>query len=182
MMTATRLYEGMLELAELPQLPNFWHSIVRDTVHDIVRDTSAMKQLTTLACRMTAEVYERERSRMQLGPQRLEPSSWASTRQAAAPPGTSNLPSIAFRTPPSQPAAVQRSSEVASGTRSRVSPASGALRSLARKHALPGVLRFGGNVRPPHDWRLLMKVCAARVSVGPGINGAGSSFCIDVDT
>ena len=122
---------------------------------------------------MTAEVYERERSRMQLGPQRPVPSGWASARQAP-PPGSSNLPSIAFRMPPSQPAAVQRGAEVGSVTRSGVSPASGALRSLARQHALPGVLRFGGKGRPPHDWRLLMKVCTAHVSVKLGVCGARS--------
>ena len=95
---------------------------------------------------------------MQLGPERAEHSGWAGARQAL-PPGTSTLPSIAFRTPPSLPAAAQRGAQVDPMT-SGVSPASSSLRSLARQHALPGVLRFGGNGRPAHDWRLLMKVYA----------------------
>ena len=109
-------------------------------------------------------MYERERSRMQLGLDLAAPSVWASALRAP-PPGSSNLPSIAFRTPILQPAAVRRVAEVNTAFGTGMSPASGALRSLSRQHALPGVLRFGGNERPPHDWRLLMKVCAARLLV-----------------
>ncbi len=162
----TNRREGIPSFAEFTQLPN------NEIVLSIHVPSSG---LLARPCRMTAEVYERERSRMQLGPQRGAPSGWASARQAP-PPGSSNLPSIAFRTPPSQPAAVQHGSEVATVPRTGVSPASGALRSLARQHALPGVLRFGGNGRPPHDWRLLMKVCAARVLVRLGVCGACSSM------
>ena len=91
---------------------------------------------------------------MQLKPERCA-SGWADARQA--PPGSANLPSIAFRTPHTHPSPLLRGAAVKSATHG-TSPAHGALRSLARQHALPGVLRFGGDGRPLHDWRLLMKV------------------------
>jgi hypothetical protein len=103
-----------------------------------------------------AEVFERERSRMQLGPQGRA-SQWAAARDGA-PANSSQLPAIGFRTPGSQPADVLRGANHAGEAQCAASPASGALSGLARRHALPGVLRFGGGARPLYEWRLLMKV------------------------
>ena len=105
---------------------------------------------------MVAEVFERERGRMQLGPQ-LRASQWAAARDGA-PASSAQLPAIAFRTPGSQPTGVPHGATLAGEAQSAATPASGALSGLARRHALPGVLRFGGGARPLYEWRLLMKV------------------------
>ena len=104
---------------------------------------------------MVADVFERERSRMQLGPQSRAPQ-WGFARKTV-PVISSKLPAIGFRTPGNQPASALHG---AARVSSAASPASGALSGLARRYALPGVLRFGGGARTLYEWRLLMKVCS----------------------
>ena len=111
---------------------------------------------------MVAEVFERERSRMQLGP-RARTSQWATGAETAS-ASSSKLPAAGFKTPSGQPAGVQHGTNLAGNLHSAASPASGALSGLARRHALPGVLRFGGGVRSLYEWRLLMKVCSFMVA------------------